>query len=559
MEEAIRLNNQQNHHQEPIKRVALYARVSTVEQAEEGYSIDEQVNILRDWCEREGHTIYKEYVDRGVSGKNIEGRPAIKQLLYDATQGEFDIVLVWKMNRLSRKSVDLLTIVDQLQKRNIGFRSYTEQYETETPSGVLQFQMMAAIAEFERANIAENVKMGMIARAKEGLWNGGQVLGYNTVKEPSNNRKGEVSNLYINEEEAIIIRKIFNMYVNGHGYKSISNYLNKQGFKTKKDNPFSITAIRTIVSNPVYAGYIRYNVRRDWSEKRRNNINPDPIIVRGQHEPIITQKTWEQAQMNMKKRSRRPNRIHDGEFPLTGILRCPVCDSGMVVSRTINRNKDGTKRKLEYYACGAWKNKGTAVCRSNTVRADYADKYVLEKITKLANNDILIKQIVDNINDKNRANVAPLQHEFESLKRSLSSVQQKKEKYLQLYVEEIISKGDLSKQLMEMDRKEVQLKKRLQPIEGQLTYDGTSQIDYGTVKRVMKDFVSAYKGALTREQRKALLHLLIHRITISEDRKIETIQIQMNNEVTRYFKAKEGASSSIDDELAPSFHVLLNL
>ncbi|HLR65534.1 MAG TPA: recombinase family protein [Virgibacillus sp.] len=559
MEEAIRLNNQQNHHQESIKRVALYARVSTVEQAEEGYSIDEQINILRDWCDREGHTIYKEYVDRGVSGKDIKGRPAIKQLLYDATQGEFDMVLVWKMNRLSRKSVDLLTIVDQLQKRNIGFRSYTEKYETETPSGVLQFQMMAAIAEFERANIAENVKMGMIARAKEGLWNGGQVLGYNVIKEPSDNRKGEVSKLYINDEEAITIRKIFDMYVNGHGYKAISNHLNKQGFKTKKNNHFSINAIKTILSNPVYAGYIRYNVRRDWSEKRRNNINPDPIIVPGQHEPIITQETWEQAQINMKKRSRRPNRIHDGEFPLTGILRCPVCNSGMVVSRTINRNKDGTKRKLEYYACGAWKNKGTAVCRSNTVRTDYADKYVLEKLTKLADNDILIKQIVDNINDKNQANTAPLQHEFESLKQSLSSLQHKKEKYLQLYVEEIISKGDLSKQLVEIEQKEVHLKERLQPIEGQLTYDGTPQIDYQTVKRVMKDFVGAYKGALTREQRKSLLHLLIHKITISEDRKIETIQIQMNNEVTRYFKAKEGASSSIDDESAPSFHVLLDL
>src|SRR5699024_7153428 len=313
--------------QAQVKRVALYARVSTVEQAEEGYSIDEQLNLLREWCDHHGHIIHKEYVDRGISGKNISGRPAIQQLLHDATQGKFDIVLVWKMNRLSRKSVDLLTIVDQLQKRNIGFRYYTEQYETETPSRVLQFQIMAAIAKFERANIAENVKMEMIARAKE----------------RSNNRKGEVSKLYINEEEAIILRKIFDMYVNGHGYKAISNHLNKQGFKTKKNNPFSINGVKTILSNPVYAGYIRYNVRRDWSEKRRNNINPDPIIVPGQHEPIISLEVWEQAKANMEKRSRKPNRIHDGEFPLTGLLRCPVCDAGMVIGRTTNRLKDGRK------------------------------------------------------------------------------------------------------------------------------------------------------------------------------------------------------------------------
>lgn len=463
------------------------------------------------------------------------------------------------MNRLSRKSVDLLTIVDQLQKRNIAFRSYTEQYETETPSGVLQFQMMAAIAEFERANIAENVKMGMIARAKEGLWNGGQVLGYNTVKEPSTNRKGEVSKLYINDEEAIIIRKIFDMYVNGHGYKAISNHLNKQGFKTKKNNPFSINGVKTILSNPVYAGYIRYNVRRDWSEKRRNNINPYPIIVPGQHEAIISLEVWEQAKANMKKRSGRPNRIHDGEFPLTGLLRCPVCQAGMVIGRTTNRLKDGTKRVLEYYVCGAWKNKGTAVCRSNGIRTDYADKYVLEKLTNLAKNDILIKQVVDHINEKNRNSLEPLQQEFAVMKNSLEQLQRQKGKYLQLYTEDLISKIDLTNQLTEIEAKEKHLNEQLKPMDGNLTIDNIPQIEYKTVKKVMKNFTNSYKESLTREQRKALLHALIHKITISEDRKIDTIQIQMNREVTRYFSKREEADSSIQDEPASFFNVLLEL
>ncbi len=550
-------NNPNNQAQ--TKRVAIYARVSTVEQAEEGYSIDEQVKLLRKWCDQHGHIIHQEYVDRGISGKNIKGRPAIQQLLYDATQGKFDIVLVWKMNRLSRKSVDLLTIVDQLQKRNIAFRSYTEQYETETPTGVLQFQMMAAIAEFERANIAENVKMGMIARAKEGLWNGGQVLGYDTLSEPSNNRKGKVSKLYINEEEAAVVRKIFDMYINGHGYKAISNHLNKQGFKTKKSNAFSITAIRTILSNPVYAGYIRYNVRRNWTEQRRNNINPDPIIVPGQHKAIISEETWKQVKTNMKKRSRKPNRIHDGEFPLTGILRCPVCSAGMVIGRTTNRLKDGSKRVLEYYVCGAWKNKGIAVCNSNSVRTDYADKYVLGKLTKLAKNEVLIKRVVDNINEKNRNSLEPLQQEFDAMKRSLEQLQKHKKKYLQLYTEDLISKLDLTNQLTEIESKERHLRERLKPIDGNLTIDNIPQVEYKTVKEVMGNFTKSYKESLTREQRKALLHALIHKITISEDRKIDTIQIQMNQEVTRYFTKTEEADSSIQDESASFFNVLLEL
>ncbi|HEF5700865.1 MULTISPECIES: recombinase family protein [Bacillaceae] len=551
----LELNNQNGTQ----KRVALYARVSTVEQAEEGYSIDEQINVLREWCEREGYTIYKEYIDRGISGKNIKGRPAIQQLLYEANQKCFDIVLVWKMNRLSRKSVDLLNIVDKLQNKNIGFRSYTERYETESPTGRLQFQMMAAIAEFERANIAENVKMGMIARAKEGSWNGGQVLGYDVVSVPSDNRKRKISKLIINEEEAFIVRKVFGLYVQGNGYKSIANRLNKEGYKTKKNKAFSINGIKTILCNPLYAGFIRYNVRRDWSEKRRNNINPNPVIVKGQHEPIISDDIWEQTKSIMKSRTGKPNRIHSGEFPLTGILRCPVCGSGMVLGRTTNRNKDGSKRVLEYYVCGAWKNKGTAVCNSNGVRTQYADEYVLQKIADLASNEVLVKQIVDRINQKNEDGIIPLQKEYEMLKKSISAIQSKKDKYLRLYVDEVISKGDLTSQLTNLDNEKERLEKRLSPIEGKLEHGGIQHVNHEVVGEVMKNFVTVYKKSLTAEQRKKLLQLLIHKITLSEDRKIDTIQIQLNKGVAKYFTFKGGANSSITDEFAPPFSIFIDL
>ncbi|MGM2834362.1 recombinase family protein, partial [Bacillus cereus group sp. Bce025] len=227
------------------------------------------------------------------------------------------------------------------------------------------------------------------------------------VSVPSDNRKRKRSKLIINEEEAFIVRKVFGLYVQGNGYKSIANRLNKGGYKTKKNKAFSINGIKTILCNPLYAGFIRYNVRRDWSEKRRNNINPNPVIVKGQHEPIISDDIWEQTKSIMKSRTGKPNRIHSGEFPLTGILRCPVCGSGMVLGRTTNRNKDGSKRVLEYYVCGAWKNKGTAVCNSNGVRTQYADEYVLQKIADLASNEVLVKQIVDRINQKNEDGIIP--------------------------------------------------------------------------------------------------------------------------------------------------------
>lgn len=541
------------------KRVAIYARVSTIEQAEEGYSIDEQVKLLSDLSEREGYNIHKEYVDRGKSGKNIKGRPALQQLLQDAANKEFDMLFVWKVNRLSRKTKDLLNIVEALEGKNIVFRSYTERYETETPAGKMQFRMLAVIAEFERDNIAQNVKMGMLARAREGSWNGGQVLGYDVVNVPQENRKRKNSQLVINPKEAQTVRKIFELYTQGNGYKAITSQLNKEGHLTKKKKYFSINSIRTILTNPLYAGYIRYNVRRDWNEKRRNNINPHPIIEKGQHEALISMEVWEKTKIIMESRGGKPNRVHSGEFPLTGIMRCPVCNAGMVIGRTTNKLKDGTKRVLEYYVCGAWKNKGTAVCRSNGVRTDYADTFVFEKISSIASSEALLKQIVDRINNKKEEDFSPAVEEYQALKQTLEGIENRKARILGLYEESIINKTDLANRLAELTEKKKQLEERLAPLELQLGEGKEYVIDFSMVKGVMQDFKKAYQDALSREQRKRLVHLLIHQITIGEDRKIDTIQIQLNKEVVKYFASKGGENSSVIGEFSPPFSIYIDL
>ncbi|ATI62539.1 recombinase family protein [Bacillus cereus] len=537
------------------KTVAIYARVSTIEQAEEGYSIDEQIRVLNKFCEREGYLVYDEYVDRGISGKNISGRPAIQRLLLDAEQKKFEVVLVWKMNRLARKSLDLMNIVEKLDSKNIAFRSYTERYETETSTGKLQFQLMAAIAEYERNNIAENVKMGMIARAKEGRWNGGQVLGYDVVEISSDNRKRKNTHLVINEREANTVQLIFQMYSSGHGYKSIANYINKKGYRTKKGKTFSLNAIKIIVTNPVYAGYIRYNVRKDWNEKRRNNINPNPIIQKGEHEPIISEEVWQIAQNVYQSRSCKPNRIHDGEFPLTGIMRCPACGAGMVISRTTNTLKDGTKRVLEYYVCGAWKNKGTLVCRSNGVRTEYADAFTLDKLQRLMRSDKLIKELVKSVNSRNGKIFMPLQKEFDMYAKQMNEAEQKLLKTFDAYTDELISKAMYVEKAKRLEGQIQELKELMEPLRKQMQGNTVKVISYEVIKEVLLNFSKAFQNALTREQRKRLLHLLIHKITINEDRKIESIQLKLNNEVLKELKI--GVDDSSSDESSTSFSVLI--
>lgn len=164
------------------KLAAIYCRVSTVEQAEEGYNIQEQERLLREYCNNNKYSIYKVYSDKGISGKSIDARPDLKAMLKDAEGNKFDLVIVWKIDRIARNTLDLLNVVDFLEKRKIGFKSYSENIDTDTITGKLLLQVLGSFGELERGTMAQNVRMGMLARAKEGRWNGGVVYGYDLIQ-----------------------------------------------------------------------------------------------------------------------------------------------------------------------------------------------------------------------------------------------------------------------------------------------------------------------------------------------------------------------------------------
>ena len=516
------------------KKVAIYCRVSTTEQAEEGYSIDEQNIKIREYCEREGHEIYNLYEDRGISGKNITNRPGIKQLLQDATENKFDLVIVWKLNRISRKLLDILNIVELLNKHNIAFRSLTENFETETPSGKLQLNIMGAIGEFERETIAENVKMGLLARAKEGRWNGGVVLGYDLVELNNEGKKRKNTVLKINEKEANTVRRIFELYSQGHGYKAVVNRVNKEGHKTKRNGEFAVSTVKEILQNPVYIGKIRYNVRQDWSKKRRNNINPNPILSDGIHEPIIDVETWNKVQVILKERSKKHNKVYDCEFPLTGILKCPVCGAGMTINRSTAKRKDGTRRINEYYSCGNWKNKGTAVCNSNSIRVEVADEYVLNKIMELINDESILRKVIDNINNNKSTKLKPILEQLEQINKDIEKLIDKKSKNIELFEDGILDKSELSTRVKSINDDIEKLKYREQELTQDLQLAEGDPIPFEIVNEVMKKFKEVFFEMSTSQQRKQLIHLLVSKITINKKREIDSIEIQINDDVITY-------------------------
>ncbi|HAT4093845.1 TPA: recombinase family protein [Clostridium perfringens] len=522
------------------KLIAIYCRVSTEEQSENGYSIDEQERLLEEWCKKMGYVIYKCYSDRGISGKNIKDRPALKELLSDAKAGKFDMVISWKINRVSRKLEDVLKIVNILEKNNITFKSYSEPFETDTPAGRMQFQMMALIGEFERGTIAQNVKMGMIAKAKSGNWCGGRVLGYDLVpnNSPEEEKKGK-NKLEINEKEAEIVRFIFNEYSKGKGYKAITNKMNKLGYKTKKGNNFSVGSIRDILTNPVYIGEIRYNVRQNWSEKRRRNINPNPIRVKGKHEAIIDRELWDKVQLILESKKGKPSRIYDGEYPLTGILRCPKCGAGMVISRTTNTLADGTKKRIAYYCCGNWKNKGTSVCNSNTIRVDKANEYVFKKIEELVSNEAMIKAVVKNINKERKDKVKPAKRLLGDIDKELEKLDKRKRKIFEAYEDDILTKEEFQTRKNELNEKIRILEEEKKPLLNTISEDVSEEIPYEFIKDILMNFSKVLNSSVSREQQKKLLHMIISEITMNESREIESIKLNINDKLVEYL-VKEG-------------------
>lgn len=519
-----------------IKKVAIYSRVSTVEQAEEGFSLDEQERLIREYCANHHMEVVEVYQDAGISGKDIEHRPAIQQLLNDAKGKKFNLVMSWKINRLSRKLLDAIKIVDTLEKYGIGYQSYSEQFESNTPSGKMQFQMMALVGEFERNTIAQNVKMGMRAKAMAGEWCGGvPPLGYGWVAvEGTENLSRKKSRLEVIDAEAEIVRLIFELYASGKGYKAIVGCLNKAGHRTKRGNQFSVAQIKPILTNPVYIGKVRYDVRRNWNEKRRTNINPNPIIAEGKHEAIISDELWEQVQFMLSQKQGKPSRIYDGEYPLTGILRCPECGAGMVISRVIETKKDGSKSKITYYACGNWKNKGTAACHSNMVRVEKANDFVYHQLERLLSDDKFFNEVVGRVNREHRILRQNALKERDVQNNEMEKINYRQQRNHELYEDREITRDEFLKRREELNQQLSDLWQRQSETSVFIMEEEKKEIPKETIRNILQNFSKVLSGNIDRTIRKRLLHLLISEITIDKHRNIDSIRLKLSDELIRF-------------------------
>lgn len=276
------------------RKAAIYIRVSTDFQAEEGYSIEAQKEQLTAYCVSKSIKNYDYYIDGGWSGSNIE-RPEIQRLIKDVKEDKISHVIVYKLDRLSRSQKDTLYLIeDVFNPHGVDFVSLNESMDTSTPMGRLMLGILSAFAQLERENIRLRTRMGMKERVKAGLWMGGGRVpfGYDYDKE-----KG----ILVPNKDAEKVKQIYDLYLKGYSGQNIANIL---GLKYER------LAMQILKRKSNY-GIIEYNGEE----------------YQGKHEPIISKETYDLAMNEMAKRS--ISRTTSGENLLTGLVYCGKCGAKM--------------------------------------------------------------------------------------------------------------------------------------------------------------------------------------------------------------------------------------
>jgi site-specific DNA recombinase len=269
-------------------KVALYARVSTQEQALEGTSLDHQIEQLESYCRMEGWSVVDKYIDPGYTGKDDE-RPGLKHLMADVKAGLFNKVIVYKLDRLARKLRLLLELEETFNSHNIALHSIKETIDTSTPIGRTVFQVLGLVGEWERESIIERTRSGRIQRYKEGSWAAGYPpYGYSYNK--------ETKKLVIEQTKARVVRRIYEQYNSGKSLSSIANMLNEEKIKPRRRDGkgWRSTAIRNMLINPVYKGTLIVNRHEHISNIDKVDMSKAVIIS---VPPLVEDKDWQIAHL----------------------------------------------------------------------------------------------------------------------------------------------------------------------------------------------------------------------------------------------------------------------
>ena len=375
-------------------RVALYMRYSSISQ-DKGFSIEAQEKALNKYCKDKRLEITRKYVDRARSGTN-DKRESFQKMIDEAKLGEFDLVLVHKIDRFARNREDSIKYKNILSDYGIKVISITEDFG-EGVEGELMEGIQEAFAEYYSKNLAREVRKGMDIVASKGLHTGGTPpLGYYV---------GDDRKLHIDESEARIVRFIFEMYSKGYTYDFIAKELNLRGHKTKIGKEFSGASFNAILHNRKYIGEYVYNRRvqknrRGMCNSHKNKSENEIIRIPNGVPRIIDDETFAKVQRRLEANKRKTTTYKpSSSYLLSGLVECGVCG----FHYQGNTRASGGKNNSIYssYRCGKKQNHKVG-CSNTEIEKNRLENFVLEQLQKHLFTHEAISHIKDLVNKHNK-------------------------------------------------------------------------------------------------------------------------------------------------------------
>lgn len=306
---------------------AVYIRVSTEDQAREGFSLGEQKEKLLQLCSFKGYEVFKIYEDAGISAKDMEHRPAFQEMLSDMKKGKINYIVAYKLDRVTRSVRDLEELISVLEQYHCFLVCDRDDVNTSTANGRFFVRMLTVLSQLEIEIVSERTKFGLNGAIKSGHLPGVLALGY---------KKDGNKKTIIDESTKPVIERIFKMYLEGKSFHQISNIFNEELLLHPKK--WKDTTIQKIIDNKLYMG--------DYEQYKRiaKNENIKPVIYMNVVEPIISRAVWEECQHQKEKNQRTYTR--DRVYLFFQKLECPSCHRIMKC-----KGSGGKKRKYMYYTC----------------------------------------------------------------------------------------------------------------------------------------------------------------------------------------------------------------
>lgn len=482
---------------------AIYVRVSTEEQANKDLSIPAQQARCLSFCQAQGWDVYDCYIDDGYSAKNLD-RPAVKRLLRDAENKRFGAVVVFKLDRISRKQKDILTLLeDVFEPADIGFKSVTQAFDTTTPFGKAALGMLAVFAQLEREQTIERVTESIKEAARQGRFLGGPIpYGYDYDK--------VTKTFTINEQEAEIIRWMYQTYINGeYGYEYIAGLLSERRIKPPGTaKRWGRTTVRQMLKNSFLAGFIEH----------------DGKMYAGKHPAIITPEQYHAA---AALQGRRTNSNIAPPALLTGLIYCAECGAQMRSKKVYQswhyrKTNDSTQH---YYVCYS-RDKITKAkivdpdCPNGYHRAEIIEDWVIFHIRQYSLNEKLLQKLAKELIARGENREA--EDKLEVAKKEMDSLQRKLTKWYDAFEKDVISADDLFDRIRDLRERKKQLEEEINQLEEAVINEAARMVTVQEILDTIQNFDAVWAEA-THEERRAILASLIEKVTVTQDGTINVI------------------------------------